>query len=404
MKPKIEADEEGFFRILPEFLSEILLHQSNPRHPRSKNLTCNPHFYSFPIILTMKYLIQFSGVAIGLFMGLYLAPEKPRPAWWRWIALGMLTLTIVLGLAPRTAGNFSDAVLMRRAGMNPIIPVKVKILHETKTVDEASKQAVMQMTDFAEGEAVQATVRLSSALAQELSGIQTAVLRMERDSTANDGVFVAHSLIVANPLLTLPFIPQLEERARNLYFHVPMSWVAMLAYIVAMVYGFRYLKTRNQRYDILSSSAAALGTLFTLLATITGAIWAKFNWGSFWNWDPRETSIFILLLMYGAYFALRQAIDSDDRRARLSAVYVIFAVVPAVFLMFIMPRIMDGLHPGAGSDGSAGPILSTKKEELNLIKQVIFSLAFGSFTMLFFWMHSLQVRITTMQRNTLEQS
>jgi heme exporter protein C len=100
--------------------------------------------------------------------------------------------------------------------------------------------------------------------------------------------------------------------------------------------------------------------------------------------------------MYGAYFALRQAIDNDERRARLSAVYVIFAVVPAVFLMFIMPRILDGLHPGAGSDNSAGPILSTKKEELNLIKQIIFSLAFGAFTMLFFWMHSLQVRIMSM--------
>jgi heme exporter protein C len=352
----------------------------------------------------MKYLIQFSGVALGLFMGLYLAPEKPRPAWWRWIALGMLTLTIILGLAPRTAGNFADAVLLRRAGMNPIAPVKVKLLQETKTVDDANKQAVMQMIDFAEGEAVQATVRLSSALAQELSGVQTAILRMERDSTANDGVFVAHSLIAANPLLTLPFIPQLEERARNLYFHVPMSWVAMLAYILAMFYGFRYLKTRNQYYDICASAAAGLGTLFTLLATLTGAIWSKFNWGSFWNWDPRQTSIFILLLMYGAYFALRQAIDNDDRRARLSAVYVIFAVVPAVFLMFIMPRIMDGLHPGAGSDGSVGPILSTKKEELNLIKQIIFSLAFGAFTLLFFWMHSLQVRISTMQRNTLEHS
>jgi heme exporter protein C len=101
--------------------------------------------------------------------------------------------------------------------------------------------------------------------------------------------------------------------------------------------------------------------------------------------------------MYGAYFALRQAIDNEERRGRLSAVYVSFAVVPAVFLMFIMPRILDGLHPGAGNDGSVGPILSTKKEELNLIKQVIFSLAFGGFTMLFFWMLSLQVRIKTLQ-------
>ena len=356
----------------------------------------------------MKYLIQFSGVAFGLFMGLYLAPHKPRPAWWRWTAIAMLTATVLLALAPRTAGTFADAVIMRRAGMNPVVPVKVNILHDTKTTDEASKQAgekqasekkvVVQMTDFSEGEPVQATVRLSTALAAELNGVERAIVRLERDSTANDRVFIAHSLVAANPLLTLPFIPQLEERARNLYFHVPMSWVAMLAYILAMVYGFRYLKTRNHYYDIASAGAAGLGTLFTILATVTGAIWSKFNWGSFWNWDPRQTSIFVLLLMYGAYFALRQAIDNDDRRARLSAVYVIFAVVPAVFLIFILPRIMDGLHPGASNDGSAGPILSTRKEELNLIKQVIFSLAFGAFTILYFWMHSLHVRIKSMQR------
>jgi len=344
----------------------------------------------------MKYLIQFSGVALGLYLGLYPALDKPRPTWWRWILASVLTLTVVLALAPHTAGTFADAVIMRRAGANPVVPVKVH-LDEMPATPTQNEPIVVKMTDFSEGEPTQAFVRVPVALAPQLVGMKTAVLAIERDSAATDNVFIAKSLIVANPLLTLPFIPQLEERARNLYFHVPMSWVAMLAYIVAMVYGFRYLKTRDIAYDIKSSSAAALGTLFTLLATITGAIWAKFNWGSFWNWDPRETSIFILLLMYGAYFALRQAVDNEERRGRLSAVYVIFAVVPAVFLMFIMPRIMDGLHPGAGNDGSVGPVLSTKKEELNLIKQVIFSLAFGGFTMLFFWMLSLQVRIKTLQ-------
>ncbi|TAE26985.1 MAG: hypothetical protein EAZ92_09980 [Candidatus Kapaibacterium sp.] len=352
----------------------------------------------FLLLLVMKFLIQFSGVALGLYLGLYLAPNKPRPAWWRWIAILSVSLTVLLGLAPRTAGNFSDAVLMRRAGMMPKVPVKVQIQHETKTIDAASKYATFQMTDFSEGAPVQAVVRCSEPLANQLTGVERAILLIERDSTANDGVFIAQECIAANPLLTLPFIPQLQERARNLYFHVPMSWVGMLAYILAMFYGFRYLKTRALHYDIYAAAAAGLGTLFTFLATVTGAIWAKFDWGSFWNWDPRQTSIFILLLMYGAYFALRQAIDNDERRARLSAVYVIFAVIPAVFLIYIMPRILDGLHPGAGNDASAGPILSTKKEELNVIKQVIFSLAFGSFTMIFFWMHSLQVRIQSLVR------
>jgi heme exporter protein C len=340
----------------------------------------------------MKFLIQFSGVALGIVLGLYPALGKPRPAWWQWIFVVMLTLTLALGLGLRTAGTFTDAVIMRRANMNPVVPVKVHGV-SAELSDKAASYATFQAQDFSEGTPVQATVRGSNNLVASVMKAESAIVLLERDSAATDGVFIARSIVAVNPGPTLPFVPQLEERARNLYFHVPMSWVAMLAYIVAMVFGFRYLKSRSLTDDIASSSAAALGTLFTLLATITGAIWAKFNWGSFWNWDPRQTSIFILLLMYGAYFALRGAIDNDERRARLSAVYVIFAVVPAVFLMFIMPRIMEGLHPGASGSESIGPILSPRKEDLNILKQVIFSLAFGAFTMLFFWMLSLQIRI-----------
>ncbi|MCU0425349.1 MAG: cytochrome c biogenesis protein [Candidatus Kapabacteria bacterium] len=348
----------------------------------------------------MKFLIQFSGVALGLLLSLYIPLEKPRPVWWKWLVVLMLTVTTIFALAPRTAGTFADAVLMRRVGAaNPVVPVKVLVNEAVKQEQsevEAKPVATMPlftMTDFRENDPVQAMVRVPQNIASQLASGQVVILQMERDSLGADNMFTAKSLVATSPWLTLPYIPQLEERARNLYFHVPMSWVAMLAYVVAMVFGFRYLKTRDISYDIKSSAAAALGTLFTILATVTGAIWAKFNWGEFWNWDPRQTSIFILLLMYGAYFALRQAIDNDERCGRLSAVYVIFAVVPAVFLMFIMPRILDGLHPGAGNDSNAGPLLSANKDDLNIVKQVIFSLAFGGFTMLFFWMLSLQVRI-----------
>ncbi len=347
----------------------------------------------------MKYLIQFSGVALGLFLGLYLPLEKPRPMWWKLILVAMLTITTLFALAPRTAGTFADAVIMRRAGANPVVPVKVQIDEAISAQNAQSEPIVCRMTDFSEGGEVQAFVRVPQNLVSELVGVKKAIIALERDSAATDNVFLAKSVIAVNPYMTLPFIPQLEERARNLYFHVPMSWVAMLAYIIAMVYGFRYLKTRDIGYDIKSSSAAALGTLFTILATVTGAIWSKFNWGEFWNWDPRQTSIFVLLLMYGAYFALRQAIDNEERRGRLSAVYVVFAAVPALFLMFILPRIIDGLHPGASNDSNIGPVLSAKKEDLNVIKQFIFSLAFGGFTMLFFWMLSLQVRIKTLQQH-----
>ncbi|MCS6808806.1 MAG: cytochrome c biogenesis protein CcsA [Bacteroidota bacterium] len=343
----------------------------------------------------MKFLIQFSGVALGLAISLYIPLEKPRPLWWRWIAITLLTLMTVLALGLPIAGTFSDAVLLKRIGAaHPQVPVKVRV-HAVLPNNQHPMDGFVfyVMTDARDEDPVQAIVRVPVHIASQLTIGQTAILQVERDSLGIDNMFFVHRLVTNTPFLTLPYIPQLEERARNLYFHVPMSWVGMLAYIVAMVFGIRYLITRTMLDDIISSSAAALGTLYTILATLTGAIWAKFNWGTFWNWDPRQTSIFILLMIYSAYFALRQAIDTTERRARISAAYVVFAIVPAIFLMFIMPRMMEGLHPGSANDANVGPILSTSSDDLNLIKQAIFSLAFGGFTMLFFWMLSLHIRI-----------
>src|SRR6266852_430383 len=153
--------------------------------------------------------------------------------------------------------------------------------------------------------------------------------------------------IVSNPQqwYEFPVIPGLEQKARILFFHVPMSWTAVVAFIVSMVFAIRYLMTRNLDNDIESVSSAGLGLMYCILATVTGSIWAKFNWGSFWNWDPRETSIFLLLLIYGAYFALRSATESEETRAILSAAYAIIAGVTAPFFIFIMPRIVASLHP-----------------------------------------------------------
>lgn len=83
-------------------------------------------------------------------------------------------------------------------------------------------------------------------------------------------------------------IPGLGSKARIIFFHVPMSWLAVVAFFMAMWYGIVYLRRKQIKYDIKSATAAELGFIFSILATITGSIWAKFNWGSFWNWDPRD--------------------------------------------------------------------------------------------------------------------
>jgi heme exporter protein C len=344
----------------------------------------------------MKMLIQLTGLVIGIGLGLYLPLERRRPAWWKWIVVVMISLTVILALVPRTSGTFADAVLMHRAGMaTTTVPVKMKLIEGTIVFYAESNESTAQMQDFREGAPAVGLVRFRGRVPSEITSALPAIITVSRG--AADTEFIAHSVDAVSPWLTLPFIPQLEERARNLYFHVPMSWVGILAYLMAMVYGYQYLRTNNPMMDVKSSSSAALGTLFTVLATLTGMIWAQFNWGVAWNWDPRQTSIFMLLMMYFAYFGLRQAIDDSERRARLSAVYVIFAFFPAVFLTFIMPRMMEGLHPGSGNDSNAGPLLSAQPDALNLTKQLIFSLSYGAFTMLYFWMLSLQVRVKRLE-------
>jgi len=187
-----------------------------------------------------------------------------------------------------------------------------------------------------------------------------------------------------------PVIPGLEQKARILFFHVPLAWTSVVGFVVSVIFAIRYLRTKKLDDDIRSSSAAGLGLLFCALTTITGSIWAKFSWGSFWNWDPRETSIFVLLLIYGAYFALRSSVQEDDKKATLAAVYAIIAGVTMPFLMFVMPRIIASLHPD--------PIINTQgKVSMNGTMLTVFLSSLAGFTGLYFWIYSLTVRLARLE-------
>ncbi len=201
-----------------------------------------------------------------------------------------------------------------------------------------------------------------------------------------------------------PVIPGLEEKAKIIFFHVPTAWLSVLAFLMAMVYGIKYLRNKNLDDDSRSAAALQLGMMFTILATVTGSIWAKFNWGSFWNWDPRETSIFILLLIYGSLFALRSAIENEDKRARLSAVYSIIAFLTVPFFIFIMPRIMMGLHPGSLEiDPTTNKVVAGTSPvvdfKMNGSMRLVFFTSLAAFTILYFWMWTLRAKSIIIQEN-----
>ncbi|OGC79168.1 MAG: hypothetical protein A2145_02315 [candidate division Zixibacteria bacterium RBG_16_40_9] len=180
----------------------------------------------------------------------------------------------------------------------------------------------------------------------------------------------------------------LGEVSRIFYFHVPSAWVSVLAFLVSMLNGIIYLKKRDLNYDIKSSSASQIGLLFAFLATVSGSMWAKVSWGAYWNWDPRQVSIFILLLIYGAYFALRSAVLENDKKAALSAVYSILAFITVPFLVFIVPRVFESLHP------ATSVVDQNLKIQMSPKVSLVFFPSLVGFTILFFWIWSLQVKIS----------
>jgi len=170
-----------------------------------------------------------------------------------------------------------------------------------------------------------------------------------------------------------------------------MAWVASFAFLFAAVHSALYLRKRRIENDEAAAGAARLGLLFCTLATVTGSIFARVMWNSYWNWDPRETSIVLLLLVYGAYLGLRGAIEEPERRASLSAAYALIAFVTVPFLMFAVPRMYASLHPDT--------IINPRgKIEMSSDIRAVFFASLAAFTALFFWMYDLDRKASRLAR------
>jgi heme exporter protein C len=179
---------------------------------------------------------------------------------------------------------------------------------------------------------------------------------------------------------------------RIFFFHVPAAWVAVLAFAVAMIYSIRFLRNRTRRLDDVAMASSQLGFLFCFLALVSGMIWARWEWGAFWSWDPRQNTVLILLLIYAGYFTLRSAVPDPARRSRLAAVYSIVAFVTVPFLIFVVPRIMETLHPSPIIESGEGSGVMDAR-----MRQVFF-LLLGGFTGLYLWMLSLRITVERASR------
>lgn len=199
------------------------------------------------------------------------------------------------------------------------------------------------------------------------------------------------SVLLAAFLLNIPKISILEHTARNLYFHVPMWFTMMSAVGVSAWHSFQVIRKGQLISDIRAEQAALVGSVFGVLGLITGIVWARYTWyvGSdvWWNGDPRQVFAAIQLLIYGAYFVLRSAMDDPEKRARIAAVYNLLAFSTVPFLLYVLPRQQASLHPGA--DGN--PAFS---EMTDPVMRFVFYPAVIGFICLFWLLYTQRVRIS----------
>lgn len=197
----------------------------------------------------------------------------------------------------------------------------------------------------------------------------------------NIGLAVYAAGVLGAVFFLVPDAQGLGPLVKIAFFHIPSAWVSVLAFLLSAYWALLYLRGKRPRHDLMSARAAKLGLLFCLAATVSGAVFAKLTWGAYWNWDPRETTIFVLLLMYGAYFTLRGSIAENALRAKLSAVYSLLSCAVMPFLVFVLPRVYFSLHPDpivnrAGSVHMDGVMLYTLLAALAFFTAIFWRLMF----------------------------
>jgi len=203
---------------------------------------------------------------------------------------------------------------------------------------------------------------------------------------------------IAGFLLPVPRLAILHETIRNLYFHVPM-WFGMLSVLVISVFfSIQFLRTGKEEYDLASVECVNTGLLFYAMGLVTGMVWAKFTWGQFWSGDPKQNSAAIAFLLYCAYLVLRNSIDEEQKRAKISAIYNIFAFPIMVVLLFVLPRMTDSLHPGNGGNPAFG------RYDLDNNMRIVFYPAMAGWSIFAIWIATVRYRIRLIEhkRNNID--
>ena len=194
--------------------------------------------------------------------------------------------------------------------------------------------------------------------------------------------------IIEGMLIDVPRLPILHETIRNLFYHVTMWFGMIIMMIASLIYGIRYLQTGKIDNDTKAEQSAIAGIFLGILGLLTGSLWARYTWGAWWVNDAKLNGAAATMLVYFAYIILRGSMDDEHKRARLSAVYSIFAFTLMLVFIMILPRLTDSLHPGNGGN----PAFSSYDDLDNKMRTVFYPAVIG-WTLLAAWITDILVRL-----------
>ncbi|MFZ7122729.1 MAG: cytochrome c biogenesis protein CcsA [Candidatus Pollutiaquabacter aromativorans] len=202
--------------------------------------------------------------------------------------------------------------------------------------------------------------------------------------------------IVGGMLIPVPRLAILHETIRNLFYHVTMWFSMMGLMMAALIFGIRYLRKGNLDDDLRADECVRTGVVVGILGLITGSIWARNTWGAWWVNDAKLNGAAATMLVYFAYLILRGSMEDEHKRARITAVYSIFAFSLMIVFIMILPRMTDSLHPGNG--GNPG----FSSYDLDSRMRTIFYPAVLGWGLLMAWITEVRIRLKRLIREKEE--
>lgn len=334
--------------------------------------------------------------------------------WWKWISVVLILYGLIFGLlVPLKPGlksidsnsfNSSDPIVIEITGYNTRFDANAESLRAWLKTDNDyilaashinAKGPTQLELEFqpqnalpGEGRIVTASVLVDDAIDETM--ILPNALFIKRDSMATQqGSWLQQRPddLDARAGFFFPYRNILVETIRNIYYHVAIWFAMFILLLVSVVRSTQYLRTKDIHYDTQSDALVKVGIVYGVLGLVTGSLWAKFTWGTFWTTDVKLNMAAVSMLIYFGYLLLRSSIPDRERSATVSSAYSIFAYLAMIPLLFVVPRMTDSLHPGNGGNPALGG------EDLdNTMRMVFYPMIIG-LTLLGLWMAQIKWRI-----------